>query len=84
MVYRDERVVGRTCAEAQGKPTVGHVKAIRVLRNTVFEPEGIRAETFIHKDASFVDGEVSSISAPVTGPKSVFQKSEAESLLGLR
>jgi hypothetical protein len=84
-VFRDQRVYGRTYADAKGEPTVFDFKAVKVLKDTVLKPEETRVETFTFptpKDTRSFDVEVSLHYTPVTGPPAFLQRIEAESTKG--
>ena len=84
-VYQEERVFGRTYADASGKETVFDFKATKVLSDTVLKPEETRIETFTFptpKDAPSMDVVVALTYAPIAGPQSFLQRIEAESPLG--
>jgi hypothetical protein len=84
-VFHDQRVYGRTYADAKGEPTVFDFKAVKVLKDTVLKPEETRVETFTFptpKDTRSFDVEVSLNYAPVTGPPAFLQRIEAESTKG--
>lgn len=84
-VFHDQRVYGRTYADAKGEPTVFDFKAVQVLKDTVLKPEDTRIETFTFptpKDTRSFDIEVSLNYAPVTGPPAFLQRIEAESPKG--
>jgi len=84
-VYHDQRVYGRTYADAKGDPTVFDFKAVKVVSDTVLQSEETRIETFTFptpKDTRSFDVEVSLSYAPVTGPPAFLQRIEAESTKG--
>lgn len=84
-VYTDQRVYGRTYADAKGQKTVFDFQATKVLEDTVLKPEETRIETFTFptpKDTRTFDVEASLVYAPVTGPPSFLQRIEAESSKG--
>lgn len=84
-VFSEQRVYGRTYADAKGEKTVFDFKAVKVLEDTVLKPEEIRVETFTFptpKDTKSFDIEVALNYAPVTGPPAFLQRIEAESPKG--
>ena len=84
-VYTDQRVYGRTYADAKGQKTVFDFQAVKVLDDTVLKPEETRVETFTFptpKDTRTFDVEAALNYAPVTGPPSFLQRIEAESSKG--
>jgi hypothetical protein len=84
-VFNDQRVYGRTYADAKGTPTVFDFKAVKVVSDTVLKPDETRIETFTFptpKDTRSFDVEVSLNYAPVTGPPAFLQRIEAESTKG--
>ena len=84
-VFHDQRVYGRTYADANGEPTVFDFKAVKVVSDTVLKPEETRLETFTFPtptDTRSFDVEVSLNYAPVTGPPDFLQRIEAESTKG--
>jgi hypothetical protein len=85
IVFHEQRVYGRTYADAKGEPTVFDFKAVTVLKDTVLKPEETRIETFAFPtptDTRSFDVEVSMHYAPVTGPPAFLQRIEAESVKG--
>jgi len=85
IVYSEQRVYGRTYADAKGQKTVFDFEAVKVLENTVLKPEESRVETFAFptpKDTRSFDVEVTLSYAPVTGPPAFLQRIEAESSQG--
>jgi hypothetical protein len=85
IVYSEQRVYGRTYADAKGQKTVFDFEAVKVLENTVLKPEESRVETFAFptpKDTRTFDVEVTLSYAPVTGPPAFLQRIEAESSQG--
>lgn len=84
-VFSEQRVYGRTYADAKGQKTVFDFEAVKVLENTVLKPEETRVETFTFptpKDTKTFDVEASLSYAPVTGPPAFLQRIEAESAQG--
>lgn len=84
-VFSEQRVYGRTYANAKGQKTVFDFEAVKVLENTVLKPEETRVETFTFptpKDTRTFDVEASLSYAPVTGPPAFLQRIEAESAQG--
>lgn len=84
-VFHDQRVYGRTYADAKGEQTVFDFKAVKVLTDTVLKPDEVRRETFTFPtptDTRSFDIEVSLNYAPVTGPAAFLQRIEAESTKG--
>lgn len=84
-VYSEQRVYGRTYADAKGQKTVFDFEAAKVLENTVLKPEETRVETFVFptpKDTRTFDVEVALTYAPVSGPPAFLQRIEAESSQG--
>ena len=85
IVYSEQRIYGRTYADAKGQKTVFDFEAVKVLENTVLKPEESRVETFAFptpKDTRSFDVEVTLSYAPVTGPPAFLQRIEAESSQG--
>ncbi|HEX9741415.1 MAG TPA: multiheme c-type cytochrome [Nitrospiraceae bacterium] len=85
IVYSEQRIYGRTYADAKGQKTVFDFEAVKVLENTVLKPEESRVETFAFptpKDTRTFDVEVTLSYAPVTGPPAFLQRIEAESSQG--
>ena len=81
-VYSEQRVYGRTYADAKGQTTVFDFEAAKVLENTVLKPEETRVETFTFptpKDTKTFDVEAALSYAPVSGPPAFLQRIEAES-----
>lgn len=84
-VYAEQRVYGRTYADAKGQKTVFDFEAAQVLGNTVLKPEETRVETFTFptpKDTKTFDVDVELSYAPLTGPPAFLQRVEAESAQG--
>ncbi|WP_447979625.1 multiheme c-type cytochrome [Candidatus Nitrospira bockiana] len=84
-VYSDQRVYGRTYADAKGQKTVFDFQATKVVEDTVLKPEETRVETFTFptpKDTRTFDVEAVLSYAPVTGPPTFLQRIEAESSKG--
>ena len=84
-VYSEQRVYGRTYADAKGQTTVFDFEAAKVLENTVLKPEETRVETFTFptpKDTKTFDVEAALSYAPVSGPPAFLQRIEAESSQG--
>jgi len=84
-VYREQRVYGRTYANAKGQKTVFDFEATKVLEDTVLKPEETRAEVFTFptpKDAPSFDVEALLNYGPVAGPPTFLQRIEAESARG--
>lgn len=84
-VYSEQRVYGRTYADAKGQKTVFDFEAAKVLENTVLKPEETRVETFTFptpKDTKTFDVEAALSYAPVSGPPAFLQRIEAESSQG--
>ena len=85
IVYSEQRIYGRTYADAKGQKTVFDFEAVKVLENTVLKPEESRVETFAFptpKDTRTFDVEVVLSYAPVNGPPAFLQRIEAESSQG--
>ncbi len=84
-VYSEQRIYGRTYADAKGRKTVFDFEAAKVLDNTVLKPEETRVETFTFptpKDTKTFDVEAALSYAPVSGPPAFLQRIEAESSQG--
>jgi hypothetical protein len=84
-VFSDQRVYGRSYADAKGQKTVFDFKASKVLEDTVLKPEETRVETFSFptpKDTRSFDVEAALSYAPVSGPPNFLQRIEAESSKG--
>ena len=84
-VYSEQRMYGRTYADARGQKTVFDFEAAKVLDNTVLKPEETRVETFTFptpKDTRTFDVEAALSYAPVSGPPAFLQRIEAESSTG--
>lgn len=84
-VYSEQRVYGRTYADAKGQKTVFDFEAAKVLENTVLKPEETRVETFTFptpRDTRTFDVEAALSYAPVSGPPAFLQRIEAESSQG--
>ncbi|WP_447973369.1 multiheme c-type cytochrome [Nitrospira sp. Kam-Ns4a] len=84
-VYGEQRVYGRTYADAKGQKTVFDFKAVKVLEDTVLRPDESRIEKFTFptpKDAPSFDVEAALEYAPVSGPPEFLQRIEAESPKG--
>jgi hypothetical protein len=84
-VFSDQRVYGRTYADAKGQKTVFDFTATKVIEDTVLKPEETRVETFTFptpKDTRSFDVEAALSYAPVSGPPKFLQRIEAESSLG--
>ncbi|OGW70727.1 MAG: hypothetical protein A3A88_05625 [Nitrospirae bacterium RIFCSPLOWO2_01_FULL_62_17] len=84
-VYSEQRVYGRTYADAKGQTTVFDFEAAKVLENTVLKPEETRVETFTFptpRDTKTFDVEAALSYAPVSGPPAFLQRIEAESSQG--
>ena len=84
-VYSEQRIYGRTYADARGRKTVFDFEAAKVLDNTVLKPEETRVETFTFptpKDTKTFDVEAALSYAPVSGPPVFLQRIEAESSQG--
>ena len=84
-VYSEQRIYGRTYADARGRKTVFDFEAAKVLDNTVLKPEETRVETFTFptpKDTKTFDVEAALSYAPVSGPPAFLQRIEAESSQG--
>ena len=81
-VFSDKRVYGRTYLDAQGQKTVFDFDAVKVVEDTVLNPEETREEVFTFptpKDTKTFDVEVGLNYAPLNGPASFLQRVEAES-----
>jgi hypothetical protein len=84
-VYSEQRIYGRTYADAKGQKTVFDFEAAKVLDNTVLKPEETRVETFTFptpRDTKTFDVEAALSYAPVSGPPAFLQRIEAESSQG--
>jgi hypothetical protein len=84
-VFAEQRVYGRTYADAKGQKTVFDFEAAKVLDNTVLKPEETRVETFVFptpKDTKTFDVDATLSYAPVSGPPAFLQRIEAESSAG--
>ncbi len=84
-VFSEQRVYGRTYADAKGQKTVFDFEATKVLEDSVLKPEERRVETFTFptpKDTKSFDVEVSLNYAPIAGPAPFLQRIEAESSKG--
>jgi hypothetical protein len=84
-VYSEQRIYGRTYADAKGQKTVFDFEAAKVLDNTVLKPEETRVETFTFptpRDTKTFDVEAALSYAPVSGPPAFLQRVEAESSQG--
>jgi len=84
-VFSDNRVYGRTYADANGEKTVFDFEAVRVLEDTVLRPEETRVETFSFptpKDTRTFDVEVALNYGAITGPAPFLELVEAESSKG--
>ncbi len=84
-VYSEQRIYGRTYADAKGQKTVFDFEAAKVMDNTVLKPEETRVETFTFptpKDTKTFDVEAVLSYAPVSGPPAFLQRVEAESSQG--
>ncbi len=84
-VFAEQRVYGRTYANAKSQRTVFDFEATKVLDDTVLKPEETRVETFTFptpKDTKTFDVEASLVYAPVSGPPAFLQRIEAESSAG--
>jgi cytochrome c554/c'-like protein len=84
-VFAEQRVYGRTYANAKSQKTVFDFEATKVLDDTVLKPEETRVETFTFptpKDTRTFDVEASLVYAPVSGPPAFLQRIEAESSAG--
>ena len=84
-VYSEQRIYGRTYADAKGRKTVFDFEAAKVLDNAVLKPEETRVETFTFptpKDTKTFDVEAALSYAPVSGPPAFLQRIEAESSQG--
>jgi Cytochrome c554 and c-prime len=81
-VYTDQRVYGRTYADAKSQKTVFDFQATKVLEDTVLKPEESRVEVFTFptpKETRTFDVEAVLNYAPVAGPPTFLQRIEAES-----
>jgi hypothetical protein len=84
-VFSEQRVYGRTYANAKSQKTVFDFEAVKVLDDTVLKPEETRVEVFTFptpKDTKTFDVEASLVYAPVSGPPAFLQRIEAESSAG--
>jgi cytochrome c554/c'-like protein len=84
-VFTEQRIYGRTYANAKSQKTVFDFEATKVLDDTVLKPEETRVETFTFpspKDTRTFDVEASLVYAPVSGPPAFLQRIEAESSAG--
>ena len=84
-VFAEQRVYGRTYANAKSQKTVFDFEAVKVLDDTVLKPEETRGEIFTFptpKDTKTFDVEASLVYAPVSGPPAFLQRIEAESSAG--
>ena len=84
-VYTDQRVYGRTYADAKSQKTVFDFQATKVLDDTVLKPEESRVEVFTFptpKETRTFDVEAALNYAPVAGPPAFLQRIEAESTKG--
>jgi len=84
-VFTDNRVYGRTYADAKGQNTVFDFEAVKVVSDTVLKPEETRVETFTFptpKDTKTFDVEVTLSYGAITGPASFLERVEAESSRG--
>ncbi|MEK7294051.1 MAG: hypothetical protein AAB049_03630, partial [Nitrospirota bacterium] len=84
-VFAEQRVYGRTYANAKSQKTVFDFEAVKVLDDTVLKPEETRVEIFTFqtpKDTRTFDVEASLDYAPVSGPPAFLQRIEAESSKG--
>lgn len=84
-VFAEQRIYGRTYANAKSQKTVFDFEATKVLDDTVLKPEETRVEIFTFptpKDTRTFDVEASLVYAPVSGPPAFLQRIEAESSAG--
>ena len=84
-VFADNRVYGRTYADAKGQKTIFDFEAVKVLEDTVLKPEEARVETFSFptpKDTRTFDVDVTLNYGPITGSVPFLQRVEAESSKG--
>jgi hypothetical protein len=84
-VFADQRVYGRTYADAKGQKTVFDFEAVKVIDDTVLKPEETRVETFSFptpKDTKTFDVETSLNYGSITGPAAFLERVEAESSKG--
>jgi len=84
-VFADNRVYGRTYADAKGQKTIFDFEAVKVLEDTVLKPEETRVETFSFptpKDTRTFDVDVTLNYGPITGSAPFLQRVEAESSKG--
>jgi len=84
-VYADQRVYGRTYADAKAQKTVFDFQATKVLDDTVLKSEETRVEVFTFptpKETRTFDVEAALNYAPVAGPPAFLQRIEAESAKG--
>lgn len=84
-VFAEQRVYGRTYANAKSQKTVFDFEATKVLDDTVLKPEETRVEIFTFptpQDTKTFDVEASLVYAPVSGPPAFLQRIEAESAAG--
>jgi hypothetical protein len=84
-VFSDNRVYGRTYADANGQKTIFDFEAVKVLDDSVLTPEETRVETFSFptpKDTKTFDVEVALNYGPITGPAAFLERVEAESAKG--
>lgn len=84
-VFTDNRVYGRTYADAKGQNTVFDFEAVKVVSDTVLKPEETRVETFTFptpKDTKTFDVEVTLSYGAITGPAPFLERVEAESSRG--
>ena len=84
-VFSDNRVYGRTYADAKGQKTIFDFEAVKVLEDTVLKPEETRIETFSFptpKDTRTFDVEVILNYGTIAGPAPFLQRVEAESSKG--
>jgi hypothetical protein len=84
-VFTEQRIYGRTYANAKSQKTVFDFEATKVLDDTVLKPEETRVETFTFptpKDTRTFDVEASLVYAPVSGQPAFLQRIEAESSAG--
>ncbi|MGQ0810034.1 MAG: multiheme c-type cytochrome [Nitrospiraceae bacterium] len=84
-VFSEQRVYGRTYADAKAQKTIFDFEAVKVLSDTVLKPEEARVETFTFptpKDTRSFDVEAILNYAPIAGPAPFLQRIEAESSKG--
>lgn len=84
-VFAENRVYGRTYADAKGQKTIWDFEAIKVLDDTVLKPEETRIENFSFPtpgDTRTFDVDVTLSYGPIAGPASFLERVEAESAKG--